>query len=618
VRVVRLEGDAGAPADAGLFATHFAPGAQLVHGLGATETGICSQFVVARGERVQGDVLPIGSDVEDMEVRLLDEHGAPVASGEVGEIVVRSRFLATGYWHDAERTASAFRAEPGDPGLREYRTGDLGRRRLDGALEHLGRRDQRLRVRGLWVDASRVEARLAEIPGVREATVALLSGGDDPGALAAYVVVDGTAPPTMKEIRRAVAAVLPSHAVPARGYAVTALPLGAHGKLDRRALDPRLGPALPEGAGGAPPRDPLESELAAIWKDVLGLGDVGIHDRFVELGGDSLKAAALTLRIEERLTLVVSQSVLAEAPTIAEMAARLSLEAAAPATHSRVPLRVSGTRAPVFCVHDLESDAFLFSPLATRLGADQPVYGLRPPAGEPVGRLPRTLEALAARYVADLTAVAPHGPYALAGFCFGGTVALEMARLLAARGERVALLALLNVTAYDLLPLVSPRARAHFRRGWGARLRYLWRKPGALRWLGRRLLRAAGDLVGQVTLGPRLALLPGGAPASPALLRSVLREGFARHRPRPHSGSLVLFLAEETLPLYADDPREAWSGLASGRIEIHRLPHDGYAMLSEPDVSEVARVLGRHLEGLERVPGPETSPGTPSEPASLR
>ena len=116
-----------------------------------------------------------------------------------------------------------------------------------------------------------------------------------------------------------------------------------------------------------------------------------------------------------------------------------------------MPLRTTGTRSPLFCVHDLESDAFLFSPLAQRLGSDQPLYGLRYPAGEPVGDVPRTIEALAGRYLAAVQSVAPAGPYRLAGFCYGGVVALELARLLETRGERVAQLVLINVTAGNVV-----------------------------------------------------------------------------------------------------------------------------------------------------------------------
>jgi thioesterase domain-containing protein len=209
--------------------------------------------------------------------------------------------------------------------------------------------------------------------------------------------------------------------------------------------------------------------------------------------------------------------------------------------------------------------------------------------------MPRTIEALAARHVADLMRVAPRGPYRIAGFCYGGVVALEMARQLAESGERVSLLALFNVTAYDLFALVSPGARRRFRGRWIARVRYLRGKPDAWRWIARRLSCVATDLVWRAMLPLGLATMSRDRPASDALLRASLREAFRRYVPRPHAGDVVLFLAEETLPLYADDAREAWAGIAIGAVEIRLLPRDGYAMLVEPDVARLAEWLEPHL-----------------------
>ncbi len=600
VRIVRLEGDAGAPADADRFAAHFAPGSVLVHGLGATETGIARQFFVTHGDRSTGDVLPVGYAVADVEVEVRDPAGAALPDGEAGEIVVRSRWLSPGYWRDPERTAAAFQANAADPGLREYRTGDLGRLRADGCLEHLGRIGQQVKIRGEWVDVAGVEAAISTVPGVAECAVAALRDESDEIGLAAFVVLaDGAAPPTMRELRRALAAKFAARATLVRGYAIARLPLGPHAKLDRRALQPALGDRLPEGNTVVPPRDATERELASIWAQVLGGEAPGIEDAFVDLGGDSLKAVQVASAIESRFGVTLPHGALAETPTIAALAARLREHEPGAHGHSGaslVPHRATGTRAPLFCVHDFESDAFLFAPLSLRLGADQPLYGLRFPAGGQARAVPRTIEALAAHYLAEVTRVAPRGPYRLAGFCFGGVVAMEMARQLVSRGEAVAQLALLNVTAYDFLPLVSPAARARFRRHWAARLRYLRRKPGAAGWIARRLRRAVEDLAWRAWLPVRLAGVGAERAASPALVRAAAREAFRRHVPRPHDGPITLVLADETLPLYADDPQEAWAGLTSGELEIHRLPRDGYAMLAEPDVRILAGWLDRPRE----------------------
>jgi len=594
LRLVRIEGDAGAPGDAERFARHFEKGSVLVHGLGATETGIVRQYFLAHGERVPGDVLPLGYPVEDIEVEIHDEGHNSVPAGTVGEIVVRSHWLSPGYWRDLERTAAAFQPAAQDPSLREYHTGDLGRLREDGCLEHLGRRDLQTKIRGQWVNVAAVEAAIAAMHGVEECAVAPLRVADGESVLAAFLVcAKEEPPPTLRALRRALAESLPAHAVPAKAFVVDALPLGPHAKLDRRSLDAGLGRALPDGAGAAAARNETEETLVRIWRQVLSLERVGIFDPFVELGGDSLSAIAVATAIERNFGVMLSPSALAESPTIADLAARVTERNSGSANGALVPLRSSGAHPPLFCVHDLESDAFLFSPLAHRLGMDQPVYGLRLPAGGPVAELPRTIEALAARYLRDVDAVAPRGPYRLAGFCFGGVVALEMARLLATRGKVVSQLVLLNVTAFDLFALVSPAAQRRFRNHWLARMRYLRRKRDALRWVTERVARELRDMLWRTRLGAELARPDSGRAASPALARAVGRRAFRAHVAQPHQGPLMLCLADETLPLYADDPAEAWAALTRGPIELHRFPHDGYAMLIPPDVDRLAAMIGR-------------------------
>ena len=135
VRIVRLEGDRAAMLDVELFRRHFAPTCLLANGLGATETGIVRRFLVDRETPLPGGIVPIGYPVEDMEVTLLDDDGKPVPSGMVGEIAVRSEYLALGYWNRPDLTERAFTAHAGHPASRVYRTGDLGRLREDGCLE---------------------------------------------------------------------------------------------------------------------------------------------------------------------------------------------------------------------------------------------------------------------------------------------------------------------------------------------------------------------------------------------------------------------------------------------------------------------------------------------------
>ncbi len=156
-----------------------------------------------------GPVVPVGYPVPDMEVRLLDAEGRDVGPGDVGEIAVRSRYLAAGYWRQPELTAERFRPDPAGGGVRVYRTGDLGRLRPDGCLEHLGRTDFLPKVRGARVDVAEVEAALLAHESVAEAVVAVREDEPATARLVAYVVPAPGARPTVSALRRHLVLQLP-------------------------------------------------------------------------------------------------------------------------------------------------------------------------------------------------------------------------------------------------------------------------------------------------------------------------------------------------------------------------------------------------------------------------
>ncbi len=325
LRLIRLEGDQMTRRDWELYRERFPETCILVNGLGATECGLVRQFFIDTETPVADGVVPIGYPVEDMEVLVLDDHGQPVESGAVGEVAVRSRYLATGYWQRPDVTRAAFRDDPANPGVRVYRTGDLGRMRQDGCLEYLGRKDFRVKLRGEWVDVADVEAALLGVDGVREAAAAVHGGADD-ARLVGYIVPEGEAP-TVSAVRRRLAATLPAVMVPSLFVVLQRLPLNSNGKLDRHALPPPPAerPRL-DDAFVAPGTD-TERVLAGIWSEVLGLHPVGVHDRFFDLGGDSLRMSQVQNRIRERLGLDLAPVILFEHPTIHALARYLHPDA---------------------------------------------------------------------------------------------------------------------------------------------------------------------------------------------------------------------------------------------------------------------------------------------------
>jgi len=263
-----------------------------------------------------GHVLPVGYPAEDKEILLLDEDGAEVGGDAVGEIAVRSRFLSPGYWRRPDLTAAAFRPDPAGGPERIYRTGDLGRRLPDGCLIHLGRKDFQVKIRGFRVEVAEVEGALLSLPTVQEAVV--VAREDRPGdrRLVAYLVPTARPAPTVSALRQALAATLPDYMVPAAFVALDTLPKTPGGKVDRRALPApgRARPALDQPL--VAPRTPVEATVGAIWQEVLGLDEIGLHDNFFDLGGHSLAASQVIARVTETCHVDLPLRMLFEAPTV--------------------------------------------------------------------------------------------------------------------------------------------------------------------------------------------------------------------------------------------------------------------------------------------------------------
>jgi amino acid adenylation domain-containing protein len=324
VRVVRLEGDQAFHRDVAIFRRRFTPPCVLVHGLGATECGLVRCFSIDHQTPFDEWRVPIGYAVDDMDILLRHDAGREVPTGQVGEIVVRSRYLALGYWRDPERTAAAFGPDPSDGSRRLYRTGDLGRFRSDGCLEHLGRRDSQVKVRGNLVDLSEIERAVVETTGALE-VVAVGRPADDPGEdrIVAYVV-PGAEFPSIGAARRRLAVRLESFMIPSAFVLIDRLPRSPDGKLDRGALPPAGQARRDPDRPFVGPRTVIEARLTRLWADVLGEGAVGVEDDFFELGGHSLQALQIVSAVFDAFRVEVPVDRFFQTPTIAALAGMIA------------------------------------------------------------------------------------------------------------------------------------------------------------------------------------------------------------------------------------------------------------------------------------------------------
>ena len=449
VRVVRLEGDRADRLDLELFRRHFTPPAVVAVGLGATETGLVCQYFFDHDSDLPRGLVPIGHAVTDMAFDVRGEDGAPAPAGAVGEIVVRSDFLATGYWKDTAATARAFEST-GNGSQRCYRTGDRGRIGDDGSLEYLGRVDGRSRVRGQWVEPADVDAALCALPGVREAAVAVIARNDADARLVAYYVAENDARPAAPELRRQLVRRLPAHMVPSRFVELERLPLNANGKVDRAAL-PQPAPARPNLGPVVEPITLVQLRLRELWEDLLGVAPIGMTDDFFDLGGDSLLWVLMIDAVEKTFGHAVpNAALLGEGQVTIERLASLLVHESGDVQAPIVSLRERGARPRFFFLHgDYFSNGIYCRELVRHLNPDQPFLVL-PPCGTDGRPVPLGYEQMAERHLGVIRGIQPHGPYRLGGECNGGLVAYEIARRLESQGEQVSVLMLLSASAQNV------------------------------------------------------------------------------------------------------------------------------------------------------------------------
>ncbi|MFF8816158.1 amino acid adenylation domain-containing protein [Streptomyces pactum] len=571
------------------------PEAAVVNEYGPTEATVgCAVLRLEPGAEVAAGAVPIGTPTPGTRLYVLDPGLRLTPPGAVGELYIGGDQLARGYLGRPGLTASRFVAAPfGPPGARLYRTGDLARWNADGQLEYLGRVDDQVKVRGYRVELGEIEARLTADPEVGQAVVCLRADEGPAKRLVGYLVPAGDGL-EVAAVRERLAAAVPEHMVPAAFVVLDELPLNANGKVDRRALPaPRLDPRDWTG-----PRDPREEVLCEVFREVLGVDAVGVHDSFFDLGGDSIMSMTLVNRIRSAFGVKLGMRTVLTAPTVAELAGRLTDDTGQDALEVLLPLRPRGSRTPVFCVHPMGGLSWVYSALLRHVDPEHPVWGLQARGLTGDGELPSTIEEMAADYVAQIRRVQPAGPYVLLGWSLGGTLIHAMATHLQDEGDRVALL--VNLDEYPLdrsqpLPDRLPDEQDA--------LRVMLDHVGYdLDELGDEPL--AHDRVVEMLRARQsvLASLDGENIAALARISANNRRLFVAHEPARYAGDLLVLIAEpdrSVPPSQLAERAERWRPHIGGRIEYRVVGHSHQHLMQPQAAAEIGRVLNDRLRELK-------------------
>ncbi|MFJ4554411.1 amino acid adenylation domain-containing protein, partial [Streptomyces sp. NPDC088817] len=569
--------------------TRWAPGRRMTNAYGPTEATVAA--TISAPLTPDGPV-PIGTPVLHTRAYVLDARLRPVPVGVAGELYVTGDGLARGYLNRPALTAERFLANPyGPPGTRVYRTGDIARWTPDGTLEFAGRADEQVKIRGFRIELGEIETVLGRHETVGQAVVVVRENEEGAKSLVAYVIPADGATVEVPRLRDALAATLPDHMTPAAFVVLDALPLTAHGKLDRKALPaPDFSPTDWTG-----PRTPREEILCGLFAEVLGLETVGVHDSFFDVGGDSIMSMRLVTKVRATFGVRLSIRTIFEAPTVAELAERLAGDTEGDTLDVLLPLRTTGDRAPLFCVHPAGGLSWVYSGLMKHIGADRPLYGLQARGlADPSATLPGSIEEMAADYVAQIRGVQPNGPYHLLGWSLGSLVVHSMATQLRAAGEEVGLLANLDQYPVDRSE-PEPERLPDQQDALRIMLDFVGHDMDSL---GDEPLEYA--MVAEVLRERQsvFANLDESAIAALAQVFANSRTLIGGFEPRPLDSDVLVLVAEpdETVPAAELAARaERWRPFVTGKIEyrVVRCTH-AHMMQAEP-AAEIGRVLAEKL-----------------------
>ncbi|ARU63054.1 hypothetical protein CBW65_20300 [Tumebacillus avium] len=316
--------------------TRFPGAGELINLYGPTETTLAKCFYVVPPTPHAG-IQPVGHTLPETQALVLSASGQLCGVGEAGEIVIRTPFCTRGYLNAADEDAARFVRNPfsQQPNDLLYRTGDRGRYRPDGTLDILGRVDDQVKIRGVRIQLTEIAATLAQHPAVASSTV--LDWKDEGMTwLAAYVTIRDGQTVTAPELRQFLEQRLPAAMVPSAYVALDRLPLTSNGKVDRKDL-PKPD-KMTQTTAYIAPRTATEQLLADIWRDVLQLERVGLHDHFFEAGGHSLLAMQVIARIRQVCQAELPLRTVFECPTLEQLAGRIDEAHSREQTVNELPL----------------------------------------------------------------------------------------------------------------------------------------------------------------------------------------------------------------------------------------------------------------------------------------
>ena len=543
----------------------------------------------------RGGEVTIGKPLPNTQAYILDKHYHPLPIGVPGELYLAGDGLARGYFGREDLTQERFVANPFEhqAGARMYRTGDLARFLPDGNIQYLGRIDNQVKVRGFRIELEEIESVLTKHPSVQAAVV--IAREDIPGdkRLVAYVV-PSSALISVTVLKDAVRSRLPEFMVPSFFVEMEALPLSPNGKINRKLL-----PAPDQSATNsdvAHARDELESTLVKIWRNVLGIPNIGIRDNFFDLGGHSLKAARLITEVGEATGIELPLSALFRGATVESLAQLIRNQEDAGDPVVMEIQRGENQLPPFFAIVPPGEESLGYAMLARHMGPKQTLYKVQGHTPITNGKRPyskQEMQDLTEEYIVAMRTVQPRGPYCLGGLCDGTHIAEQIVLSLEAQGEEMGLFAIFDTWVMQ-----------------HSQVRWLWRIHYYFERLRRMTKMKLGEQIASYksVAENRIDILRGEKTRRTDWRETYWPEGFITWRFR---APVVLFKRPKQPFYYIDDPQMGWGLRSEGGVEIHEIDFDHEEILREPHVRQFGEILAECLARVSRSTGELASADNP-------
>lgn len=431
--------------------------ASLWNMYGPTETTIWSTLKqVLPGEKL----ITIGKAIHNTQVYIMDEAGNPLPVGTPGEIYIGGDGVAQGYLNRPELTADKFVADTVSTTSTSklYRTGDLGKLLDNGEIQCLGRIDNQVKIRGHRIELGEIESLVASLESVKQSVVIAYDDALLNKYLVAFVIAERLGQgPVARELvvqwRETLSAYLPDYMLPEEFVSVAQFPLTPNGKIDRKAFPkPERTHAHTVTHKTIAPVTDAEKLIARIFAQTLGLPEVGLTDDFFALGGHSLLAVKVMVAIEKETGERLPLAAFFNNSTVEKLAALLAGEQTEDSWETVVPIKAEGTKPPLFLVHGSGLNLLLFKSIGDNFDADRPLYGIQAIGLTKEVELPGSVEAIAAYHIPEILKIQPKGPYAVAGYSYGGFMAYEIAKQLIAMGKEVSFFGIIDTNAWAAMP----------------------------------------------------------------------------------------------------------------------------------------------------------------------